>query len=104
MTGVKTFAAAHDIPIDTLAMPIREPRDGEDFQSVWLEHHHQLRDRLREVPDNTGIVFPSGSQALEIFDILRQELRREVPGQIGLVLADLPNDAESALAPAGAWK
>ena len=98
MKGVKAYAKAYGIPIDTTACYMQQPGEGDTPDTVWLKHHNQLRECLRDVPDNCGIVVPSCTQAMKIFEILQQELGRDVPGEIGLVMVDLPTEAQTSLA------
>lgn len=98
LRGVEEQAAEQGIPLETWRISMRPPREGEAFEKVWTEHHRELRNRLRDLPDHTGIVLPTGAYAAEILDILRRDLQRNVPRDIGLVMADLPEDAERPLA------
>jgi AraC-like DNA-binding protein len=98
LAGVRAFAGERGLPLEILRLSPRPPTKGEDFKEVWVEHLAKLRSRLRKVPDNTGIIVPTPAFAMEILGILRSDLRRAVPQDIGLVMVDLPNVTERPLA------
>lgn len=87
--GVTALAKTRGIPCETLDTSIPPPAPGEDFQQVWDRRQIFLRTTLQALPKNTGLVVVDASVATELGHLLREEVKRPVPDEIGLVVADL---------------
>lgn len=72
--------------IDT-ALPA--PAGDETFAEVWARRQANLREALTALPANTGLLVLAGNLAAEVAHLLREDLQRNVPEDIGLMVADL---------------
>lgn len=65
------------------------PAEGETFAEVWARRQTHLRETLAALPANTGLLVLSGNLASEVSHLLREELQRAVPEDLGIMVADL---------------
>jgi len=96
--GAREEAEALGLTCYTHDMTLREPQGSETFQDVWISHQKTLRTFLKSLPRNTGLVVTNLSQALEARSILREQLQRGIPEDIGLLVVDVIDPLDHDLA------
>lgn len=92
--GVETRCGVAGLPLVTFDMNLRKVREGETFREVWKEHRQALRSFLKALPANCGLVAINAEQAHEVLVMIRDELGRRVPEDLGLILVDMPLPSE----------
>ena len=89
------------VPYQLIDTSLPPPAEGESFAQVWTKQQNGLRKSLTSLPPNSGLVVLVGNLANELNHLLREEVKREIPGDIGLIVADLVSPENRELAHIG---
>lgn len=96
--GALSAARGASISCKKIDLSLPPPEPGQSFAQVWEMRGRKLQTFLANCPDNTGLLILEGNLAYEIHQLLNGDVRRSVPDEIGLVVADLVDPENKNLA------
>ena len=88
--GAMEAAKDWQIPCQRLNIRLRKAHQGEVFHDIWSEYQRQLKAEMKALPKNTGIVALEPRIAIELLALQTEIEHFNIPDEVGLVLADLP--------------
>lgn len=96
--GVAESAKQHQLPLEVRDISLRRPRTGESFGEVLAETRRVMSALVAGLHPGTGVLAVQSDAASMFLEVFENESPLKIPGEIGMLVLDLPPPDEARLA------